>query len=400
MKRFIRANLKAIKKAPRVREQALLVRKMTGKSVAAQLREIRSLRHGPGRLDPLEYYEFGLYDDARFSPSAKREFLGKQRNREIDRLLNNPQWRSVADSKLVTHAFLTGLGLPTPKIYALYYRKGRSLASVPCFRTPEAMADFLRNGMRYPVFAKPSRSHFGEGAFRINSFDREADRLRLNTGEEIGVEAFLLRLAGFPSTKNSGYLFQEPIAQHPEITRICGSCVASVRMLVLVYDDGPRLLRAAWRIPVGQAVTDNFVHGASGNMGASVNPDTGVVERAVRGVGATIVEAEAHPDSGLPLRGMRLPHWEAAVSTCLDAAAALPRLQFQHWDVAIGQDGPVLIELNYSGGHFVSQVAGRRGLLTTEFLDFVRTHAKRFQTVDRVQPAMERSKLLGLLRIR
>ena len=359
---------------PEVVKRAAVVRQRTGKSVVSQLREIISLRYGPGKLQPLEYYDFGLYDDTRFSPSAKREFVGKKRNREVDALLNYRQWRAIADSKLVSYALLTGLGIPTPHIHAIFHRRGRPFQPVPCLRTPAEMAEFLRTAMPYPVFGKPARSHYGEGAVKIVSLDRERDRLVLAGGEEVSLEDFIHSLTQFRSVLRYGYLFQELIIQHPEIEEVCGNTVATLRMLVLVGDDGPRLLRAVWRIPVAGAITDNFAGGASGNLAAWVNRDTGVVERVIRGLGLSEAEFEVHPDSGRQVRGLRLPHWEKVVSRTLDAAAALPGLQFQHWDVAVGVEGPVLVEVNYAGGNIAAQVAGPCGLLTAEFLEFLEKH--------------------------
>jgi hypothetical protein len=367
MRRFLKVD-------PEVMKRAAFVRKRTGKSIVSQLREIVSLRYGPGKLEPLEYYDFGLYDDTRFSPSAKREFVGKQRNREVDALLNYRQWRAIADSKLVSYALLKGLGISTPAVHAIYHGRGRPFHSVPCLRTPAEAAEFLRNVMPYPVFGKPARSHYGEGAVKIDSLDRERDRLSLAGGEEVDLESFIHSLAKFRSVRRYGYLFQELIVQHPEIERVCGACVATLRMLVLLDDNGPRLMRAMWRIPVAGAITDNFSGGASGNLAGWVNPDTGVVERVIRGLGLSESELEVHPDTGLPVRGLRLPHWDSVVSGTLDAAAALPGLQFQHWDVAIGVEGPVLVEVNYCGGNIASQAAGPRGLLTAEFLDFLEKH--------------------------
>ena len=364
-----------LKMDPEVVKRAVVVRQRTGKSVGSQLREILSLRFGPGKLRPLEYYDFGLYDDTRFAPSAKREFVGKKRNREVDALLNNRQWRAIADSKLVSYAILTGLGITTPAVHAIFHRRGRSFQSVPCLRTPAEMAEFLRAAMPYPVFGKPAQSHYGEGAVKINSLDRERDLLLLAGGEEVRLEDFIQSLTQFPSAARYGYLFQEVIGQHPEIEEVCGKAVATLRMLVLADDDGPRLMRTVWRIPVAGAITDNFAGGAAGNLAGWVNRETGVVERVIQGIGLSETELEVHPDTGQPVRGLKLPHWEKIVSRTLDAAAALPGLRFQHWDVAIGPEGPMLVEVNYAGGVIASQLAGPRGLLTPEFLDFLEKHA-------------------------
>ncbi len=51
---------------------------------------------------------------------------------------------------------------------------------------------------------------------------------------------------------------------------------------------------------------------------------------------------------------------------CLAAATIAPELRFQHWDVALTGDGPVLLELNVQGSLDLVQLAAQKGIY--EFL--------------------------------
>lgn len=329
------------------------------------------MRRGKGSLKLSEYYDWGFYDD-RLSPAEKRSFMSEGLNRKVDRLLNHPEWRALTDNKLLTYGFLKGLGLPTPEVYAVYHPAGRDVGTVRCCRTPEELADFLRTGMRYPFFTKALSFNVGKGASSVRSLDRERDLLQLADGNEVGVDQYVSGLTVLsPEIRKTGYIFQERIVQHPEIERICGTTAATVRVVILLYDDGPRLFRTVWRIPVGGNIVDNFQKGKSGNLAARVNPESGVVERVIRARNVAEDGPAIHPDSGAQLLGITLPNWKQSMETCLAAASTLPGLRYQHWDMAFGPTGPILLEVNYEGGCDVLQMTGPPGLLDDQFLTFL-----------------------------
>lgn len=353
---------------------ARTVHERTGKGVLSQLREITRLRFGPGRLYAPDYFMYGVYDDRRYSRAGKREVLSWHPARIAD-ALNDPGSRALCDDKLLFHALLRGLGAPSPPVYAAYDPGGRSFGETPVLTTPGQVAAFLRDGMAYPFFAKEITGGYGAGASAVSALDAAQDRVLLSTGESLPVDAYIERYV----TASDGYLFQQPVRQHPHIDRITGGRVGTLRLVVLRGDDGPRLFRTVWRIPVGSNLTDNFLHGTRGNLVAHVDRETGVVGAVVQvlesGSGAAGGlrlgrELEVHPDTGERITGERVPHWPEIVSACLQAGAVFPRLRYQSWDVAIGPEGPLLLELNYRGDFGLAQIPGTPGLFDAEFRAF------------------------------
>lgn len=367
---------------------ALVVRKRTGKGLLSQLREIVALRRGPGLLRPLDYYAYELYDDRRYTYADKQDFAG-WRGGERDRFLwcvNQPGWDAICDDKLVAYALFAGLGFPYPEVYAVYHPGGRTFGQVPCLRSPAALADHLRSEMRYPFFGKRVAGAFGHGASLVEGIDRTRDVLILSGGTELAVDEYVetYPVAQYARGKRqavpaAGYLFQARIAQHPQIDRVSGGRVSTLRMVVLLEEPcRPRLFRVTWKLPVGGNITDHAI-GATGNVKCSIDPATGRVERVLRGVGpeGTPVYAleqygrpiEAHPDTKETLVDMQLPDWDRVVALCLAAAATLPGLRYQSWDMALGPDGPLLLEVNSQGG--LAQVAGCEGFNDATFRRFM-----------------------------
>ncbi|WP_420457526.1 sugar-transfer associated ATP-grasp domain-containing protein [Rubrivirga sp.] len=373
-----------VRRGLKLAETARVVRDRTGKSLAAQAREIAALRKKPGMVSAFDYYAYGLYDDARYSSAQKRAFVGWT-YKALQDALNDRTWQAICDDKLISYAVFEGLSLPYPEVYAVYQPSGRTFGRVPALHTPEALVDFLRTEMRYPFFGKPVRDSHGGGATSVVSIDRDRDRLTLADGTETDVEDYVtsgpVRWVGGQrrqSSLKSGYLFQSRIVQHPVVERLSGGRVSSLRMVVLLWPDGPRLFRVTWKLPVGANITDHVI-GNSGNVKCYVDRDAGRVEEAVRGPGPEGTEVfalghhgtpiEAHPDTGEPLKGVELPDWDEAVALCLRAAAAFPGIRYQSWDLVLSADGPQVLELNFGGG--VLQVPGGPGLNDDEFRQFM-----------------------------
>jgi hypothetical protein len=349
------------------------------------MREIARLRFGPGRLPPSHYYGYELYDDHRYSFAEKEEFVGWDWP-VLTRKLNDPEWIAICDDKLICYGLFRGLSLPHPEVYAVYHPNGRTFGPVPCLRNPGEMAEFLRHSMRYPFFGKPVNDWRGGGASLVKAIDRDRDILLLSGGAEFRVEDYVreVPVALCAGQKNrtsrpAGYLFQELVVQPPLINRLSGGRVCTLRMVVLLGDNGPHLFRVSWKLPVGNNITDHAI-GVRGNIKCSIDPATGKVERVLQGIGPEDKEVyaigkfgkpvESHPDTGERLTDVQLPFWEKTVALCLEAAAAFPGVRYQSWDMVMSERGPMLLELNYRGG--ILQVPGCRGLYDAEFRRYLK----------------------------
>lgn len=367
---------------PKLIKTALIVRDRTGKSLSSQAREIAALARGPGRLHPFDYYAYELFDDARYSFAEKAEFVSWHWN-DLKRL-NNEQWVALCDDKLISYTLFRGLGLPFPELYAVYHPRGRAAGSTPVLQTPNEMEEFLRKKMRYPFFGKPARDWRGGGASLVISIDPARDVLTLAGDRKLSVKEYV---AEFPQKLSYGeklrarspvgYLFQEKIRQHPDIDRLSGGRVTSLRMMVLLDDGEPILFRASWKLPVGTNITDHVI-GTSGNVKCSIDPASGRVERVVLGPGPEGTEVyalgsygrpiETHPDTAERLTDVQLPYWDRVTSLCHEAARAFPGVPCQSWDIVFAPEGPLLLELNYHGG--ILQVPGCKGLNDETFRRF------------------------------
>ena len=278
---------------------------------------------------------------------------------------NGAQWFAAADDKLLFQALAQGAGLPVPKLLAIHHPVRRMPRAV-ALSTAEEIANFLRRAPAWPLFVKPVDGMFSLGAARIDSYSAETDELTFLDGTRGKVDGFARELADCAS----GHLIQECLRPHPEIAAAIGDRVSTVRIFCLLTPEGPHLIRAAWKIPTGSNVADNFWR--PGNMLGAVDLESGEVRRVVQGVAKDQAVNSSHPDTGRPLVGMRLPLWQETRELCKTAALLLPGIRTQGWDIAICRDGPVLVEVNFGGDLNLAQLAWGAGMLDDRYRKHLR----------------------------
>jgi hypothetical protein len=359
----------------RLAQAARRVREASGKPLGSQVREILALRRGPGRLGASQYYAYRLFDEARYCAKERASFVAWDWD-EVGGRLNLPAAGLICDDKLVTDALLRGFRLPTPEVVALFHPRGRSHGHVPSFSRLADLAAFLRTTTSYPLFGKPVRDRRGGGASSLDGWDPRSDRLTLAGGESIAVDDYVRQVPGRwyagavdrDEAHPGGYLFQRRIATHPHLAAMSGGRAATLRLVILLHPDGPRLFRSALKVAVGANLGCHGVPG-TGNLNCVLDNLTGQVTHAVVMVGPQgpkdwpfdmlASTASAHPDTGVQVLGLEVPDWGATVDLCLRAATMFPAVRFQSWDVMPSAEGPLLLELNRRGG--LQQLPGGPG---------------------------------------
>jgi hypothetical protein len=340
-------------------------RQHAGKSYAAMVSEMYSLSRGFGKLTAEDYFYYRLYDDRKFDLPAKQRFLSDNRHSHVVNRCNDPQWYAMADDKVAANIILRGY--PLPNLQAVFSPVPR-VCGAPVMTDAEALADFLREGARYPLFAKPIFGVQSRGAWQVDGHDKSTDRL-LKPDGHIPVAEFARQIATAPG---DGYMFQDLLKLHPDLAAVCGNLVSTMRLVILQPDSAPRIMHTLWKIRSKANVADNFWR--PGNMLAQIDTDSGRVLRVVQGVGPSQVELENHPETGKRLLGLAMPDWDRTKAMVLECAQIFPKLRYHSWDIAPTPSGPVIVEINTGGAFALPQVAEAKGILSDEFRDFLKFH--------------------------
>ncbi|MBI3368146.1 MAG: hypothetical protein HY021_06810 [Burkholderiales bacterium] len=336
-----------------------------GRSPLALLIESVRLRFGWPHLGWAEYLDFRLHEPA-LSFDAKRRFGGWRAQHRLEQILVDDKSMFMTLDKITMYALLRAHGLPVPTVRAAY--RGARPRALPNPQTPAQLAALLRQPGFAPVYLKPSFGAYGRGNTLLAAVDD--DHAVLGDGSRVALDAFC---ASLDDGRGLGWVLQDALTPHPQIAALCGDKISGVRVHSFLAPDGPRILKAVWKVNLGAEDSDNFRHGASGNLLASVDVASGRVRRTIAGVGLARRVDPPHPRTGRALTGFTLPDWPAMVALVRDAQLAFPGFLCPGWDIALTDQGPLILEVNAFGDIDLPQHADGAGFLDDALLDAMRS---------------------------
>ncbi len=149
---------------------------------------------------------------------------------------------------------------------------------------------------------------------------------------------------------------EELVVQHPDWEKLAPNSINTLRVLTNAVNGKSRILFAAARMGSGRSIADNFHMG-----GSAVLVD---IQKGILTGDAIDKKLNVYPQSptGIPYDGYAIPYWEEIKKMVLEAALVNDQIHFVGWDVAIGPDGPLLIEGNRSSSFDLIQVPARKGM--------------------------------------
>ncbi|MDD4689813.1 MAG: sugar-transfer associated ATP-grasp domain-containing protein [Eubacteriales bacterium] len=156
-------------------------------------------------------------------------------------------------------------------------------------------------------------------------------------------------------------ILEEFVIQHEALQGLSPNSLNTVRFITLLKTDGSvDIIGTSLRMGIYNN-TDNL---SSGGITCKVNVETGVIESQGYSFDITQSLCDVHPVSGIKLIGFQIPYWKEVKEMCKKAAAKYPDNRCIGWDVAIKQDGPLLIEGNHDWGARVWQMPAGKGMKT------------------------------------
>ncbi len=351
------------KAAPPPSQQIVEVARKYGVSPFKQFSQMLRLWAGKNRVEFNQYYNNAIYRTD-LSADEKREFVGERGSRLLnDRLSPRSvtELRAFVRDKVFYGAMMDQLGFATPHIQAVASHSRDYGALLTLTEVPE-IEEFLMNTARYPLFVKPEQGSGSVGSALILDLDKATRELVLSNGTRIDLRAFATEAL---EDYAEGLLFQDAVNQHSAMTKAAGRAVGSIRVVTVIAEDTPEVLYTLWKIPSPKAMSDNYWQ--SGSMIAEIDNASGILQQCRRGAGLEQEMVETHPVSGKTLPGMQIPHWDEVLRITKNAHKLMPQFGVFGWDIAITEDGPVIIECNANPHHMLYQLATGKGILNKDF---------------------------------
>lgn len=310
------------------------------------------LKYGIGARD------FTIYQLPRVAVKDWAQFLKNEPFKHVLASQASVQGRLLSDDKFAFYQHCMHFDVATPKVSCLLCRPDHEQTTdVPQLHCASQLVQYLPDG-RY--FTKPRSGSHGQNAF---AFERQGDKIMTAQGycniTDFAEQTFQLVQRGIT------LLVQPQLVNHPEIRQLTGSPHLSTIRVVSVIEQGEvRAIGSFFRIICGQNQTDNFCHGASGNLIAAVDVNNGCLlstKCVCNRHWPVMTEISRHPETGVNLQLFVLPCWQKVLATVAGVHKTMPFLKTVGWDIAVGPDEVWVVEANWRYDIDALQVAHTRG---------------------------------------
>jgi hypothetical protein len=291
---------------------------------------------GPGHYHTARYWRKDLSWD------FKTGFWPYRKFRRVVSRLNPPSYQKLSQNKVCEKALLQLLHIPTPRfIGSLHVQRGLSASGTRLTGADDLHALLLMNPGLDRLCFKLVEGYGGEGFRAVETLRGDSLQLRLlDTGQLLSVPEFV---AGeLALSAGSSYIIEEYVQQHPALARLNRSSVNTLRIWATCCNDESAVIDAFLRVGGRGSLVDNTSRGA---QSFRIDVRTGLIgEGMVKNIDNETFQN--HRDSGERISGGTLPFWDEALSLARRAVTAFPHISFAGVDIAITEQGPVVIELN------------------------------------------------------
>lgn len=156
--------------------------------------------------------------------------------------------------------------------------------------------------------------------------------------------------------KQNNCFVEQLVIQNKVMSKLCKESINTIRIMTFNDHGTPLIIWAGLRVGNGINPVDNF---HAGGMGCSIDLKTGKIYS--NAIDKDLNEFEKHPKSGLKFIGFKIPYFEEAKELVKKACLENDKIKLVGWDVAISEEGPVIIEGNRRPGFDLIQVLSDRG---------------------------------------
>ncbi len=261
----------------------------------------------------MDYYIFEMYD-----------LNFKQRKTVMTRGINNKYIKKLNDPK---YWHLFDLKDEFNRKYQNYLKRDWLFVE-----KKEQLENFIKD--KEYIIAKPRNGTCGRGI----------EKIRINDHSDL-----------FSYLVNKELLvIEELVVQHDLINKLHSDSVNTLRMITIFNGKEAQLAAVYMRIGNGKHV-DNF---NSGGMVVPVDIELGEIFYPAYDKAKNLYET--HPKTGHRIKGFKIPFYQEAVNMVQEVAKIVPDVGIVGWDVAITNEGPLLIEANNFPGHDIYQLPPHR----------------------------------------
>lgn len=299
--------------------------------ICAELEKLWMERKGAWTIDDTidQYFRAGM-DRA----SINIADCVMQREADVQRMQRAGALDGMLMDKEVTLRYLRGMGIAASRplgrvdMEGIMYEESGGSAPLPFVVWIRAYGE--------TVFVKPVDGFQGRGAYRAKA-DVMGDAVKYYLNEnEVSEMEFI--------NASRGHIVEQLIHQTFSMSTLFPGAVNTLRIITISSNEGVKFAMCHGMIGAVGSACSNMAQG-----GIVVGIDqNGVV--CTDGIMKRPPARTNHPDTGVRFRDYRIPEFEACVELAIRAHETLRSIYSIGWDVAITEDGPLIIEGNADWG--------------------------------------------------
>lgn len=283
-----------------------------------------------------EYFQFEI---DRRDTEFRNSFLGINEQRYYLDFLNPKKYYILARNKYLTHKLLENTGVRKSELYCYYHPEGNVLLNDEIANNLQGVIKILKNKKVIKCVVKTTESSSGKDVLVVNHihYTKNECILQLYDDTKINLSDFL---------SNIPLIFESLIKQTKQLSSLNESSVNTIRFMTTLYPNSEVKIIATF-IKIGRIgkCVDNA--GSGGNVDACIDTETGEIKFPIQFDGwRKIKDITHHPDSGMPIDGIVIHNWESIKRQVKDFQKSFPFIKAAGWDIAITEEGPLVIEVN------------------------------------------------------
>ena len=282
--------------------------------------------------DNIGYMEYNLFHFIDKPHELRKTYIDFNHSQALFNMLNDRKYLDNFDNKLTFN-----------KLFKDYI--GRDfIDAAHC--SYEEFAKFCEN--KKAIFAKPVASCSGKGIYKLIEIDNNTNIKDLHQ--------FMI---------DNDLFCEDCIVQNDDMNKLNASSINTIRITTIVKDDIAYSMYYVLRIGTNNQKIDNV---SSGGIYTVLSEEGKIIHPCWSD--KTIKTYEVHPTNNFDFINFQIPYFKQAVELCKKAALVDKHIKYVGWDIAITNDGPIIVEGNQLPGYDMAQnyyVTGKDTGLLPEF---------------------------------
>lgn len=189
------------------------------------------------------------------------------------------------------------------------------------------------------IFSKPVSSECGHGIMRFHIQDSEYAIISEKPCTMFDLTESIKSIISLYGP----VMLEECIRQHPLMEQLYPLSVNTLRVSTVHTADGIGVLGKVCRIGAHGNRNDNY---SSGGIIIGIDNNGTLLKRGFMRPEYGDAVLEEHPDTGTRFENFQIPFYDQAIELCTSLHSKLSGIFSIGWDIAIREDGPIVIEMN------------------------------------------------------